>query len=142
MQKIIKKYQNSFFIIFLCLFSLLFNLHYGYRGVFPIDSFLIFDSGYNVLNGLHPFKDYWLITGPLLDYLQAFFFLTFGVSWFSYVLHASIINLILVVFSYYVFVRLGLKRSYSFIYCIGIAVLAYPPIGTPFIDHHSAIFSN
>ena len=141
MQKIIKKYQNSFFILFLFLFSLIFNFYYGYRGIFPIDSFLIFDSGYNVLNGLHPFKDYWSITGPLLDYFQAFFFLIFGVNWFSYVLHASILNLILVIFSYFIFISLGLKRAYSFIYCLGISVLAYPSIGTPFIDHHSVIFS-
>ena len=133
--------KEKILILFLILFSLLINQYYGNRGILPIDSFLIFDSGYYVLNDIHPFKDYWTITGPILDYLQALFFLIFGINWFSYVFHASIINLILTIFSYLVLVNLGLKKIYSFIYSLGIALLAYPNIGTPFIDHHSIIFS-
>jgi len=140
-KKLIYNNKNILFILLICFLSITFNFHYGYRGVFPIDSFLIYDSGYNVLNGNYPFKDYWSITGPLLDYLQAFFFLVFGVSWFSYVLHASILNLGLALFSYFIFKELGLKKSYSFIYSLGISLLAYPVIGVPFIDHHSIIFS-
>ena len=134
-------YKNIFLILLLIFLSLAFNIYYGYLGIFPIDSFLIFDSGYYVLNGFFPFKDYWTITGPLLDYFQAFLFLIFGVNWFSYVIHAALINLILALFSYSVFVQLGLKNFYSFIYSVGVALLAYPHIGTPFIAHHSTIFS-
>ena len=141
MNKLNYKNKNIFFILILCFFSIAFNFYYGYRGIFPTDSFLIFDSGYYVLNGFHPFKDYWTVTGPLLDYLQALFFLIFGTSWFSYVLHAAIINLILAIFSYFVFVQLGLKKVHSFAYSTGISLLAYPMIGTPFVDHHSIIFS-
>jgi len=133
--------KNTIFILAISIFSIIINLYYGYRGVFPIDSFLIFDSGYNVLNGSHPFKDYWSITGPLLDYIQAAFFFIFGVNWFSYVFHASVMNLILALFSYFLFKELGLKQIYSFFYSLGIALLAYPSIGVPFIDHHSTIFS-
>ena len=32
----------------------------AYRGVFPIDSFIIFDAGFNIISGNHPFKDYWI----------------------------------------------------------------------------------
>ena len=39
-----------------------------------MDSFHFFDSGYRVLNGDLPFIDYWLVKGPLLDYMQAAFF--------------------------------------------------------------------
>ena len=110
MKKIINKNKNQLFIIFLCLFSLIFNLYYGYIGVFPIDSFIIFDAAYNILLGNHPFKDYWSITGPLLDYIQSFFFLIFGINWFSYVLHASFLNLFLALFSFYFFLRnIGIK---------------------------------
>ena len=132
--------QKNFFIVFLCLFSLLFNFYYGYRGVFPIDSFLIFDAAFNITSGNHPFKDYWLITGPLLDYIQSLFFLIFGINWFSYVLHASLLNMMLALFSFYFFLNIGLKTFYAFIYSLAVAVLAYPSIGTPFIDHHAAIF--
>ena len=95
MKNFIYKNQNIIFILLISFFSVLINLYYGYRGVFPIDSFLIFDSGYNVLIGSYPFKDYWSITGPLLDYIQALFFFIFGTNWFSYIFHASVINLVL-----------------------------------------------
>ena len=110
-----KKYFNSkiIYITLLFLSSFFFNFYYGYIGVYPIDSFLIYNSGYNVLNGSHPFKDYWSITGPLLDYLQAIFFFIFGINWFSYVLHASVINLILALFSYFVFKEIGNSCYFS-----------------------------
>ena len=134
-------FKNKFFIfVLLFLFSFLINQHYGNRGIFPIDSFLIFDSANNILLGNHPFKDYWLITGPFLDYVQALFFLILDFNWFSYVLHASLLNALLTVYSFYFFTKIGLKNLYAFIYSIGVSILAYPPVGTPFIDSHSIIF--
>ena len=133
--------RKNFFVIFLFLFSIIINQYYGYRGVFPIDSFVIFDSGFNIISGNHPFKDYWEITGPFLDYIQSAFFLIFGVSWFSYVLHASVINMLLTLLSYYFFRSIGLNGFYAFIYSLGISILAYPSAGTPFVDHHAVIFS-
>ena len=91
--------------------------------MFPIDSFLIFDSAYNIISGNHPFKDYWLITGPFLDYIQAFLFLILGVNWTSYVLHASIINVLITIFSFYFFLNIGLKKYYAFIYSLGDGIL-------------------
>ena len=67
--------KEKILILFLILFSLLINQYYGNRGVFPVDSFAHFDTGYRVLIGEHPFKDYWIVSGPLLDYIQAVFFL-------------------------------------------------------------------
>ena len=66
--------KNFFYLLILIIISFSFTCYSGYRGVYPIDSFIIFDSGYKVLNNIHPFKDYWSITGPLLDYLQSIFF--------------------------------------------------------------------
>ena len=133
--------KNKIYLIILVLFSVSINQYFANRGVFPIDNFLIFDAAYNITLGSHPFKDYWLITGPFLDYVQSIFFIIFGINWFSYVLHASIINMVFTLFSFYFFLNLGLRNIYSFIYSLGIAILAYPSIGTPFIDHHSVIFA-
>ena len=132
--------KNIIYLIILAIFSIFINQYTANRGVFPIDSFLIFDSAYNIVNGYHPFKDYWLITGPFVDYIQSLFFMTFGINWASYVLHASTINMILVLFSFGLFLNIGLKNFHAFIYSLGVAILAYPSIGTPFIDHHSVIF--
>ena len=132
--------KNTIYPTILAIFSLFINQYLANRGVFPIDSFLIFDAAFNILSGNHPFKDYWLITGPLLDYIQSLFFLIFGINWTSYVMHASALNMALALFSFYYFLNIGLKNFYAFIYSLGVAILTYPSIGTPFIDHHSVIF--
>jgi len=80
-----KQYNKKIYIFLLILSSLLFPFHYGFIGIYPIDSFLIYNSGYKIINGYHPFKDYWSITGPILDYMQYVYFKFFGINWFSYV---------------------------------------------------------
>jgi len=132
--------KNTIYPTILAIFSLFINQYLANRGVFPIDSFLIFDAAFNILSGNHPFKDYWLISGPFVDYIQSLFFLIFGINWTSYVMHASALNMALALFSFYYFLNIGLKNFYAFIYSLGVAILAYPSIGTPFIDHHSVIF--
>ena len=84
--------KNKVYILFLFLFSIIVNQYYGNIGLFPMDSAHFFDSGYRVLNGDTPFQDYWLVKGPILDYIQAIFFYIFGVNWQAYVFHASVIN--------------------------------------------------
>jgi len=150
MLKLIKKMKynlkvdkNKKFFYFICLsiFSISINQYYGYIGVFPVDSFLFFDSGYRTLNGFFPFKDYWTPTGPLLDIIQAFFFKIFGISWFSYVLHASIFNFLIVIATFYTLIKFELNIHYCFFYALLTSITAYPTSGTPFIDHHSSILS-
>ena len=133
--------KENLFIIFLFLFSLLFNQHYGNRGVFPPDSFAHFDAGFRILIGEYPFKDYWLVSGPLGDYLQALFFYLFGVNWQSYILQASFVNAVLTITTFIVLRNFKLNTYYSFIYSLLFSILAYPSSGTPFVDHHSALFS-
>ena len=66
---------NFILIIIITIFSFFINFYYANIGLYPIDTFSFFDSGYNVLNGYHPIKDYWVISGILVDYIQGFFFL-------------------------------------------------------------------
>ena len=68
-----------------------------------MDNTVLYNGGYRVMNGYVPFNDYWLVTGPLLDYLNALFFKIFGVSWKSFIIHSSLINLILALSSYFYF---------------------------------------
>jgi len=137
----IQSHKNKIFVFILFFFSIAINQYYGNRGVFPMDSFHFFDSGYKVLNGEVPFIDYWLVKGPLLDYIQATFFYFFGVTWQSYIFHASLINAILTIFTFFVLKNYNLKSFYCFFYSLLFSILAYPSSGTPFIDHHSAFFS-
>ena len=71
-------------------------------------AFLHFDTGYRVLHGQYPFKDFWVISGPILDYFQSFLFFIFGISWQSYVLQSSIINAILTLATYFVLKKFNL----------------------------------
>ena len=82
-------------LILIIIVSIGVNQYLGNIGIFPIDSFFPFNASYEMLNGVYPFKDYWTITGPFIDVVQAILFKFFGVSWTTYVLHASIMNSIL-----------------------------------------------
>lgn len=134
-----KKYKEIFLFTILVFFSFFINQHYGYKGILPIDSFLIFNSGYDFLNGHYPFKDYWTIKEPFIDFLQASFFKLFGVSWFSYVLHASFFNFLITASTYLTLRFFKLDIELSFFYSLCVAILTYPTAGTPFSDHHTLI---
>ena len=73
-----EKRKKILYFFTLLIFSISLNQYYGYIGIFPEDSFIIFNSGYETLNGYFPFKDYWTTTGPLLDFIQAIFFKILG----------------------------------------------------------------
>ena len=125
--------------IVLSFFSIIINQYYGYIGILPIDSFLIFNSGYDLLNGFYPFKDYWTIKEPFIDFLQALFFKVLGVSWFSYVFHASIFNFLISLSTYFILRYFKMSADLSFLYAFFVAALTYPTAGTPFSDHHTLI---
>ena len=68
---IILKYIFSFLLLII---SVTVNTYFGSIGVFPIDTFAFFDSA-NMLNqGFVPFKDYWVMSGFMIDIIQSTFF--------------------------------------------------------------------
>ncbi len=123
------------------LFGVLICQYTGNRGVFPIDSFSHFDTGFRVLNGDHAFKDYWIVSGFIIDYLQSFIFNVFGINWQTYLLNASLLNGFVSLLVYILLNNLGLNFKLSFFYAICFSILAYPSSGTPFVDHHSTLLS-
>ncbi len=132
---------NYLLILLLIIYAFIINWISANIGVLPIDTFAFFDSGFNILNNKLPIRDFWIFTGLLVDYLQALFFLVFGSSWSSYVLHACFINIIASLSFYFFLIRLNLEKLYSFIYAVSFATLCYPVSGTPFAYLHSYIFS-
>ena len=132
---------NYLYIFILFLISFIVNLHYGSIGVFPIDTFAFFDSSFSINNGFLPLRDYWTSNGLFVDLLQSVFFRLFGVNWYVYLIHSSLINFILVFLTYRFLNKQGLSYNLSFFYSCSVGILAYPPVGVPFSDHHSLIFS-
>ena len=143
---ILKKINNfitndKFLLFIIFLVSFLLNKNYANIGVFPIDTFYHFDSGFRVLNGEYPIKDFWVVSGIFVDYLEAFFFYLLGVSWKTHVFHSSFINGIMATTTYFVLRSFKFKKNYSFLYSFFFAILAYPSSGTPFADHHATFLS-
>ena len=131
-----------FFLIFLLSLAAFFiNYYYASLGVLPIDTFAHFDSGFRVTQGEIPFVDYWTISGPFVDILQALYFSIFGANWKIYILNSSIMNLLFTLAGFFFFKKIGLNNRYSFFYSICVAILANPSMGTPFPDHYSTFFS-
>ena len=100
-------------------------------GVFPIDTFLHYDSAYKILNGEKPVKDFWIIHGITLDYIQSIFFYFFGVNWLSYISHSSLINAIVSIMFLKLTKELNLNFYYSIILTLSFLTLAYPVSGVP-----------
>lgn len=137
----INSLEKFFYYFFLFFFALLTNNHYGSIGVNPIDNFMIFSSANLILNGKLPFEDFWITYGLLPNLIQAIFFKFSEVNWSSYVFHASIFNAIITVSLFSTFLIYGLEIKKSFFYSLIFAILFYPTVGTPFVDHHSVFFS-
>ena len=136
----ITRYNFHIYIFFLILISFSINQYYAYVGVLPVDSFSTFNAGYDILNGSVPFKDYWVLKGIVLDIIQAAFFKIFGISWFSYSIHASTFNSIFALATFFTLKNFDLDIKYSFFYAAMASILMYPTYGIPFTDHTTAIF--
>ena len=81
-----KDNQSIFNLFVICLTAILFNFYFGSIGVYPIDTFAFFDSSHAIIKGSLPFKDYWVMNGPILDFFQSIFFYLMGVKWYAYLL--------------------------------------------------------
>ena len=68
-----KKY-NFYICTILILISFFINFYVASNGVYPVDTFIHYDNGYRILLGELPVRDYWIVHGFVIDYMQALFF--------------------------------------------------------------------
>ncbi len=138
-----KNFINSHFfsLIVIVIFSISINFNYSKFGVFPIDTFLHFDSAYRILNNEYPVRDFWIVSGILVDFLQSIFFIIFGVNWFAYIFHSSFFNAMISLLTYYFLVSFNISVIRALIYTLCFSTMAYTVSGTPFVDHHAVLFS-
>ena len=139
----LKKIKNFTYIdyVLIIFFSFFINYYYSSIGVLPQDTFAYYDTAYRILKGSTPFKDYWTVSGPFIDYFQAIIFYIFGVSWKSYIINGSIINTLVTLMFFYTIKNFNQDRLHSFFYAICFSILANPSMGTPFPDHYSTFLS-
>ena len=136
-----EKKKDIFFGTTLFLFAIIVNQYFGNIGLFPHDSASHFDTGNRILYGEHPVKNYWIISGFIIDYIQSLFFLLLGTNWQAYIFHASVFNGILTLFFFLFLRNFKLRLSYAIFFSFSFSILAYPSSATPFVDHHSTFFS-
>ena len=137
-----KKITKEFLIIVgISIYAFYVNWMSGNIGIIPIDSFGFLDSGHSILHGKLPIRDFWIFTGLVVDYMEAFFLLIFGNNWNSHLIHASFMNILAVLVFYFFLNNFKIKKLFIIFYCISFATLCYPVSGTPFAYIHSYIFS-
>lgn len=129
-----------YFVIFV--FGVAFNQYYGYLGYMPLDQSIVYNGGWRILNGQIPYVDFWVPYGLTPILIQAAIFRSIGVTWTNYVLHASLLNAFFATCVMFAGIRLGLKLPIAVVYALIAALIAYPPMGTPFVDQHAAIISS
>ena len=134
------KFFNYIYLAIIIFFSFSINWKYSKYGVFPIDTFLHYDSAFRILNGEHPVKDFWIVSGFIVDYLQAFFFKMFEINWHAYIFHSSFFNLLISIFTYFLLINVKLEKTFALFYTLCLSLLAYTVSGTPFVDLHATFF--
>ena len=89
-----KSIQSYVLIAIISIYAFYINWLSANMGVMVIDTFSFFDSSFSILQNKLPIRDFWAFTGIFVDYMQAIFFLVFGKSWNSYVVHACFFNIL------------------------------------------------
>ena len=128
---------NLLYVIIITIFSFFINFYYSSLGSFPIDTFLHYDSSSRILNGELPVRDFWVVSGLTVDFIQAFFFKIFGVNWYAYVIHSSLFNCLISLIVYFFFLEIKLSKLKALILSLSFATLSYTISGTPFVDLHA-----
>ena len=132
--------SNIIYLIILFFFSFFINFYYANIGTFPIDTFFHYDGAYRVLKNEYPVKDFWIVSGFIIDLIQSFFFKILGVNWTAYTFHSSIFNFFISFFVFYFFYNIGLENKFCLFFSCCFSILAYTISGTPFVDHHAIFF--
>ena len=75
-----KFYNSKFFnspylyLLIIVIYSFCINFYYGNLGVYPIDTFLHYDSAHRILKNEFPIKDYWIVSGFIIEFIQSSIF--------------------------------------------------------------------
>lgn len=109
----------------------------GRRGFMPLDQSIVFDAGWRMLDGQVPLRDFVAPNGFVPGAVQAVLFGLFGVSWWTYLLHAAVLNGLMGVLVIVLLVRLGLPLAPAAVYGAATTVVFHPPYGTPSIEQPS-----
>ncbi|RKX70725.1 hypothetical protein DRP53_04000 [candidate division WOR-3 bacterium] len=127
------------FLLFI--FAFFFPFFCGMRGFFACDQSIVFDGGYRLLRGQIPYRDFCLPFGPVVLWIQAAFFIIFGVNYFAYLLHAAISNLVFTMVSFSLLRRACRDDLAVTVGTLLSSIFFYPQFGTPWFEQTGFFFS-
>ena len=90
----VKFYKEALILSGILTYAYLVNWQSGNIGIIPIDSFGFLDTGYSIINGHLPVRDFWIFTGLIVDYMEAAFLYLLGNNWNSHLAHSSFMNIL------------------------------------------------
>jgi hypothetical protein len=113
----------------------------GMRGCFPLDQSIVFDGGYRVLSGQIPYKDFFIPFGPVILWMQAFFFRVFGVTYRAYAIHSATLNALASISVFFI-VRRVLSGQTLVALLAGLMTGCWfgSPFGTPWMEQTAFFF--
>lgn len=112
----------------------------GNRGVETFDMVIAADGGWRVYNGQVPYRDFHVIMGPVLFYLQAlFFWFTGGFSWSALLLHVAVANGVAIIATYYLSRRWHNRRLAMLLGALS-GVSFYLPFSFPHYNYTAFVF--
>ncbi len=128
-------------LAFLMTFAFFISFKAGERGFFSLDQSLFFDGAYRIFCGQIPFKDFFMPVGPITFWVHAISFKLFGVSYFSHLLGAAVINSFAAIIAVFI-LRLFFPQRLFLSYLGGVltAICFYPPYGTPSYEQTAMFF--
>ncbi len=136
-----KFYKEAPILLGILTYAYFVNWQSGNIGIIPIDSFGFLDTGYSIINGHLPVRDFWIFTGLIVDYMEAAFLYLLGNNWNSHLAHSSFMNILGTLGLYLFLKEYKLKNFHIVFYSLSFATLCYPLSGTPFAYIHAYIFS-
>lgn len=121
--------------------STLLVLHYGQRGFLPLDQSIVFEGGNALRCGRVPFVDLSAPSGLPLFLIQRALSSVLGWSWLAYLVHGAALNAVAALVAFSLVAHRYRSRAVPLLVGLATALVFVPPIGTPYPDHGSFLFS-
>ena len=106
---------SDFILLFFLSVSILVSNFSGvYNQEYWMDHGIVFNGAYRIMNGQIPYRDFYIPTGPVVYYIQAFFNYIFGLNLIALAMHTTSMALVLCLY-YYCILRRDLNKAVSLV---------------------------
>lgn len=134
------RFFNTLCLLLLFLSGASLVLVYGRMGFMALDDSIVFDGGWRILSGQLPLRDFYAPNGFVPMWMQALFFQLGGVHWWSFLVHAALLNGLFAVMVCMFLRKVGASMALALYYGLLSSLLLYVPVGNPYMEQHAFFF--